>query len=86
MKEFPVVFITSTKFADYYAVGAARQITVSVRAKSGLLLCHTCRANKCEHTPSVELYVSEHETPELAQWHRDRADRVGTLDLSQVEL
>lgn len=94
MREFPVSYITSNKLADYYAVGAAKQITVSIR-NNGKLLCHTCRANKCEHTPSVEAYAKENSTTERTQWMRDRAELIEkgeitepatVLDLSEVEL
>jgi hypothetical protein len=63
MKDFSVIFVTSTKLADYYAVGAAKLITVSDRVTSGKFLCHTCRVNVCEHTKAVELHITEHGRP-----------------------
>jgi hypothetical protein len=63
MRDFPVVFIVSTSLADYYAVGAAKQITVSVRYSCGKYLCHTCCVNKCEHTEAVRKYRDEYGAP-----------------------
>lgn len=81
MKDFPVAYLTANKLADYYAVGAHKQITVSIRASSGLYVCHTCRVNKCEHTEAVRTHVEQVGIPVDDSLPRDNA-----LDLSGVEL
>lgn len=57
-------FVVSNRIADYYTVGGDRSIMVSARHQSGRYLCHTHRANECEHTRRVEEYEKIFGTPE----------------------